>query len=101
MPKGGNLLLETDVNIENNTVTERNIIIKVGDTGVGIAKEDISRIFDPFFTTHNDGTGLGLSITHSIIKAHHGFINVDSENGKGTQIAIYLPQDCRKSNKCI
>jgi signal transduction histidine kinase len=92
MPKGGHLLLETDVYCENEA-TGRYIIVKIKDTGVGISKEDLSRIFDPFFTTHNDGTGLGLSITHSIIKKHNGVINVDSEKGKGTQVIIHLPQN--------
>lgn len=92
MPKGGHLLLETDVYCENES-SGRYIIVKINDTGVGISKEDLSRIFDPFFTTHNDGTGLGLSITHSIIKKHNGLINVDSEKGKGTQVTIHLPQN--------
>ena len=67
--------------------------VEVGDTGKGIAKENLKRIFDPFFTTKpvGSGTGLGLSLSYGIINKHHGSINVDSEVGKGTRFRIWLP----------
>ncbi len=67
--------------------------ISVHDSGVGISKENIAKIFDPFYTTKGNvkGTGLGLSIVYSIIRAHHGFINVNSEPGKGSSFNIYIP----------
>jgi two-component system, cell cycle sensor histidine kinase and response regulator CckA len=69
------------------------IAIAIADTGTGIAPEILDRIFDPFFTTKEigKGTGLGLSTAIGIVKSHHGFINVDSEVGKGTQFQVYLP----------
>ena len=67
--------------------------IAVTDTGSGIPPEDLDRVFDPFFTTKglDKGTGLGLSTTYGIVKDHEGYINVESEVGKGTTFTIYLP----------
>lgn len=64
------------------------------DTGCGIAEEDLNRIMDPFFTTKpvGEGTGLGLSIVHQIVQQHHGHLDVTSEVGKGTRIAVRLPR---------
>jgi PAS domain S-box-containing protein len=69
------------------------ISLSVSDTGTGIPKNIINKIFEPFFTTKDfgKGTGLGLSTTIGIIKSHGGFINVSSEEGKGTKFNIYLP----------
>jgi two-component system, NtrC family, sensor kinase len=70
---------------------EHNIILKITDTGCGIAKEDLSYIFDPFFTKKENGTGLGLSITRGIINEHGGRIFAESELGRGTTFRIELP----------
>lgn len=67
--------------------------ISVGDTGAGIAAENLTRIFDPFFTTKpiGQGTGLGLSLAYGIIQKHHGRIDVDSVIGQGSTFRITLP----------
>ncbi len=69
------------------------VVITISDTGVGIPNELLDRIFEPFFTTKEfgQGTGLGLSTVQGIIKGHHGFINVSSIVGKGTEFKVYLP----------
>lgn len=71
------------------------ICISVSDNGTGIPKENLEKIFDPFFTTKdiNKGTGLGLSIVYGIVKQHGGFIQVESELGKGTTFRIFLAPD--------
>ncbi len=65
--------------------------IAVVDSGIGMNEEIKERIFDPFYTTRNQGTGLGLSIVHNIIKEHEGWIDVESEPGKGSRFAVFLP----------
>lgn len=73
---------------------EDGVEIAFEDTGCGIAEEDLNRILDPFFTTKpvGQGTGLGLSIVHQIVQQHQGKLDVRSEVGKGTRIAIRLPR---------
>ncbi len=67
--------------------------IRIEDTGKGIPAPLLDRIFDPFFTTKpkGEGTGLGLSMVHGIVKAMHGLIHVESQEGRGTSFTIYLP----------
>ena len=67
--------------------------IEVGDTGKGIAAENLKKIFDPFFTTKpiGKGTGLGLSVSFGIVQKHGGRIEVRSELGKGTAMRVWLP----------
>lgn len=80
----------------NNTVT-----ISIKDNGTGIPQKIREKIFEPFFTTKpiGVGTGLGLSIVYTIIKAHHGTICVESEEGKGAEFIITLPIDRQSSDK--
>jgi PAS domain S-box-containing protein len=73
--------------------SERQVTLKIEDTGHGIEKRDLVRIFDPFFTTKptGEGTGLGLSVSYGIIKNHGGDILVESDVGKGSIFTIVLP----------
>ena len=68
--------------------------LAVKDTGHGIAPEVIDRIFEPFFTTKpaGHGTGLGLALVHSVVMEHKGFLEVDSQLGRGTTFTVWLPQ---------
>ena len=72
---------------------ERQVIIRIADTGHGIEKKNLSRIFDPFFTTKptGEGTGLGLSVSYGIIKNHDGDITVESKWGHGATFTVTLP----------
>lgn len=85
-PKGGAVKVESK--FENN-----NILIKVIDSGHGIAPEDQPKIFQSFFTTKEKGkgTGLGLSISLGIVENHGGKILVDSTPGKGTTFTLVFP----------
>jgi len=86
MPQGGILTIQT------KTYHNREVIIRVIDTGVGIPKESFSQIFEPFYTTKKKGgVGLGLSVVYGIIRDHKGLIKVDSIVGQGTTFTIRLP----------
>ncbi len=71
------------------------IILTLQDTGIGIETVNIPRIFNPYFSTKDTysqkGLGLGLAVCYSVIRRHGGLITIDSQVGKGTTIAIYLP----------
>ncbi|MBW1668535.1 MAG: GHKL domain-containing protein [Deltaproteobacteria bacterium] len=66
-------------------------LLQIQDTGSGISPENLKRVFDPFFTTKEKGTGLGLAIVRKIIENHNGNISVESREGQGTNVKIWLP----------
>jgi two-component system sensor histidine kinase HydH len=70
---------------------ENGVEIQVGDTGPGIAAEDLDHVFDPYFTTKSTGTGLGLAIVHNIVEAHGGTVTIASRPGGGTAVRLRLP----------
>ena len=72
--------------------TKDNIIVKIVDTGQGIAAENINRIFDIFYTTKDSGNGIGLAVTHKIISDHAGTIEVFSSPTGGTEFLLNLPR---------
>jgi signal transduction histidine kinase len=69
-----------------------NVLATFTDTGVGMSEETRRSIFNPFFTTKDKGVGLGLFIAHNIVKAHDGYIEVESVEGKGSSFAVCLPK---------
>ena len=77
----------------------RHVSIAVSDTGIGIAKDDLSRIFGRFWRADASrareagGLGVGLAVTKQIVERHHGYISVESELGKGTTFTIHLPRE--------
>ncbi|HEX3045640.1 MAG TPA: PAS domain-containing protein, partial [Bacillota bacterium] len=94
MPKGGVIKITS----ENITIEPGNrfkpgayIRITVKDQGTGIPRENLSKIFDPYFSTKKEGSGLGLTTSYSIIRRHDGYIEVESEPGRGTTFFLYLP----------
>jgi len=76
---------------------KHHLCISVGDTGLGIAEEELGRIFDRFYRVKNEktryiiGTGLGLPIVKSIVEAHDGMIQVESKPDHGSTFSVYIP----------
>ena len=101
MPGGGRITIETSrVSVESTLQPGHGVmpagdyvLIRVTDTGSGIAEEDIEHIFEPFFSTKGvgEGTGLGLSTVYGIVRQSEGYVFVDSASGEGTTFSIYLP----------
>ncbi len=100
MPEGGTLTIET----VHEHVAEQApgveapapgdyVVIRVRDTGSGIPADVLPKVFEPFFTTkpHGQGTGLGLSQVFGFIKQSGGYVRLDSREGQGTCVALYLP----------
>jgi PAS domain S-box-containing protein len=100
MPDGGTLRVSTSVLMADARISSQFSSVKPGpfvltqvtDTGRGIPKEIQNRVFEPFFTTKDNGTGLGLSVVYGVVQNHGGFINLESDAGRGTSVSVYLPR---------
>jgi PAS domain S-box-containing protein len=79
------------IGIEGVLDAEHHLRISIRDNGSGIDPEDLGRIFEPFFTRRTHGTGLGLALCRELVHLHHGRIEVESEEGKGTRMTVILP----------
>ena len=86
MPAGGRLAIRTGER-------EGQAWMEVEDTGAGMSPEVQERLFEPFFTTkgHGKGTGLGLAVVDGIVASHGGFLEVETEVGKGSRLRVMLP----------
>jgi len=100
MPSGGVLTINTHMvsgislrTQHPDAAVSSYVCIEVSDTGEGMIEETRKRIFEPFFTTKGigKGTGLGLAVVFGVVQTHKGFIDVESELGKGTIFRLYLP----------
>ena len=102
MPDGGRLT----ISLSRVTLTAANqhkadpidpgdyTVISVGDTGVGMSSEVAAKAFDPFFTTKpiGQGTGLGLSMIYGFVKQSRGHVRIESTEGRGTTVKLFLPR---------
>jgi two-component system sensor histidine kinase PilS (NtrC family) len=84
MPDGGRLLLQ-------GTYGAEGVVITVRDEGVGIPAAELDGLFQPFHGRFVKGSGLGLAIVHRIVTDYNGEIQVDSQPGHGTTVAVHLP----------
>ncbi|MFA5958485.1 response regulator [Hyphomicrobium sp.] len=103
MPNGGKLRVNTRNVSERESQKMRDVVgfapgeyvlVEVADTGTGMVPEVMAKIFEPFFTTKGvgKGTGLGLASVYGIVKQSGGFIQPESEVGKGTTFKVFLPR---------
>ncbi len=96
-PQNGEIKLRTRFIPRNDTASPQwenfsgALAVSVIDHGIGMSPETKRRLFEAFYTTKRNGTGLGMMITQEILKKHSGRIDVESEEGKGTRIHVYLP----------
>lgn len=101
MPQGGQLRIATEaVELAAGSASThpegragKFVCLRVSDTGVGIPADQLPRIFEPFFTTKQpgQGTGLGLATVDSVARQHHGWVEVSSRVGEGTEFPLFLP----------
>lgn len=101
MTDGGRLIISTGNLILNRPISGfeeiepgEYVTISVEDMGMGISPEDMKKIFEPFYTKKvmgRSGTGLGMSVVWWTIKDHQGYVDIQSAEGKGTLVTIYLP----------
>jgi two-component system cell cycle sensor histidine kinase/response regulator CckA len=101
MTKGGTVTIKTtnqylDKSIQGYDQIQAGdyVVLSVSDTGEGISVHDLKRIFEPFYTKKimgRSGTGLGLAVVWGTVKDHNGYINVQSEEGKGSAFTLYFP----------
>jgi PAS domain S-box-containing protein len=101
MPRGGTVTLETANVVVGDDHCRRHVgarpgphvTLSVSDTGEGIDADTLQHVFEPFFTTKEQGkgTGLGLATVYGIVEQSGGWVEVESEPGRGTSFRIYLP----------
>lgn len=84
MPDGGTLTVASSFN-------DFEVRMSFEDTGKGISPEQMGKLFQPFSTTRPTGTGLGLLIVRRIVREHGGEIDIESREGKGTRVSLWLP----------
>jgi len=88
-----------EISISANN-SEKSVLVKVADTGIGIPTEHIPHIFDRFYRVEESrtlrGAGLGLAIAKEIVRAHHGEIEVRNKIGQGTVFAVSLPKEIKE-----
>ncbi|GEM_PF-2204434 len=102
MPDGGDIVIRADIanrkpeyrEISGEAGPETFVRLSVSDTGTGIPPETQSRVVEPFFTTKGpeQGSGIGLSTVYGMASRAGGYLDIDSDVGKGTEVSIFLPR---------
>ena len=91
MPAGGDLSIRIEAPEAAAPLAQRQILVRVSDTGPGMPEDIRRRVFDPYFTTRPNGTGLGLAICRRLVTVNRGAISVESFPGTGTIFTVTLP----------
>jgi two-component system, cell cycle sensor histidine kinase and response regulator CckA len=99
MPSGGRIVIVTENRclcpLQGKEMREGDYaILQVSDSGMGIPAEDLQRVFEPFFTKKKmgrSGTGLGMAVVWGTVQDHNGHIDIQSAEGRGTQVTVLLP----------
>jgi len=97
MPEGGTLTIRTQRVDRGGRAWA---VVEVSDTGIGMDEETKRRAIEPFFTTKGErGSGLGLAVVYGTVQRHEGFMEIDSELGKGTTVRLWFPSNVVKVNE--
>ncbi|MEP9353433.1 PAS domain-containing protein [Xanthobacter sp. KR7-65] len=109
MPEGGTLsitarnthLFEADLLASDRAEAGDYVEIRVEDTGTGMPPDVLAKVFDPFYTTKpvGQGTGLGLSMIYGFVQQSRGHVTIESSEGRGTAIRLFLPRDVGEQPK--
>jgi signal transduction histidine kinase len=94
MPNGGRLRIATRGPVGADSSGESGVEhaqVVIQDSGSGIKEQELPKIVEPFYTTKARGTGLGLPIAKRIIEAHEGDLRIESREGQGTSVTVWLP----------
>lgn len=101
MPAGGRIVITTEnryldkpVRGYEDVVAGDYVVLAISDAGTGISPEDMKRIFEPFYTKKKmgrSGSGLGMAVVWGTVKDHHGYIDIQSTEGKGSIFTLYFP----------
>jgi PAS domain S-box-containing protein len=101
MPDGGSISIATEnryvdapINGYDHLAEGDYVVLKIADSGIGIAPDERERIFEPFYTKKvmgRSGTGLGMAVVWGTVKDHNGYIDVQSAKGRGTTFTLYFP----------
>jgi len=89
-----NVFLDTPLQGYETVGEGEYVCLAINDEGTGISKEDLARVFEPFYSKKSlgrSGTGLGMSVIWATIKDHDGYIDLESREGVGTTLRVYLP----------
>ncbi len=111
LPEGGNILIKTENFYADKPVAGYQqvnegdyVLLKIADNGLGISSEDLQHIFEPFFTKKvmgRSGTGLGMAVVWGTVQDHNGSIDVETEEGSGTEFRLYFPATREESDEEI
>lgn len=102
MPRGGSIEIESRLaEIEEDGNCRRYTVLSVGDTGHGMDETVRARVFEPFFTTKalGRGSGLGLSTVYGIVAQSGGFVEVETDIGRGSTFSVFLPAVDREAEQ--
>ena len=92
-PEGGEV--RTELLLDEH----RSIVLKIHDTGIGIAPENLEKVFEPFsqigdtYTRSHEGSGLGLALVRTLTELHGGTVGIESELGSGTTFTVTFPAE--------
>jgi C4-dicarboxylate-specific signal transduction histidine kinase len=82
---------ERRLRVRTRSLQNANVEVSITDGGPGMSADELKRVFEPFFTTKQHGLGLGLPICSTIVRSHHGQLNVSNSDGGGVHATVSLP----------